>query len=200
MGHACSILTFEKGETKEKIQAECDEWGSWNCDPGERGGCWGGLGGPVRFTSQVYETYEEAEKYLDTTFGNYRQTAVRYKKYPKPAKDPKEVTDLERRIKEYTARIADIDAPHYKGVKQATVKCKKCGSSLATEYCGKTYYNSCPVCRTDLRPQTLLDRRAKYAGTVEDLRARLLEAKKNQDKKSGKQPTLCWAVACEVHC
>lgn len=199
MGHACSILTFKETESKKNIQAECDEWGNYNCDPQERGGCFGGLQSPINFTSLVFEDRDAAEEYLNKTFGKYRQTAVRFKKYP-GIEPSAEMKDLERRIGEYQKRIAELDKPHYAGVKQATVKCKTCGSSLATAFCGSSYRNYCPVCRADLRPASTLEKREKYSETLKDLSARLKKAERENERKSKKAPEMYWAVACEVHC
>ena len=196
--HACDILTFDTDD-KNKIQEECDTWGDYNCDPYERGGRHGGLGSNVRFTDRIFDTYEEAVDYLDKTFGDYKQTAVRYRKYPK--KDfSKTVKDIERRIKEYCERIKKLEMPHYEGVTAKTVKCKKCGSSLATEYCGKSWGNICPICRADMRPQSSLDKLNKYKETIKDLQKKLREEQKKELLKMKAKSKLCWAVAVEVHC
>lgn len=134
MGHAIQILTFDEKMDKKKIQARCDEWGDRNCSLEERGcydgklgeftsGRFGGLGSSVKFTDRLFDNYEDAEEYLMTTTGWYRQTAVRYKSYPK-VKPNKAISDLESRIMEYRRKIEVLNQPHYMGVKQATVKCK----------------------------------------------------------------------------
>ena len=199
MGHAVSILTFDAKENRKSIQAECDEWGNENCDARERGGHWGGLGFPIQFKDRIFDSYEEAEEYLMGAAGNYDQIAVKYKVYPK-TKPNRTIKDLEDRIAEYRRKIETLNQPHYMGVKQATVKCKACGSSIATQFCGKTFRNNCPVCRAELRPQSTLDRLKKYEDTVKDLEKRLKDEKKKQDKKNESKVTYHWAVCCEVHC
>lgn len=199
MGHAVEMLTFPAEMNRNRIQAECDEWGSANCDPRERGGYHGGLGSKIDFKDRLFDNYDAAYEYLESTIGNYRQIAVKYLVYP-PMKPSKTAEDLDRRITEYRKRINALDAPHYKGVKQATVKCKCCGSSLATKFCGDTYRNNCSVCRADLRPQSTLDKIANYKATVKDLEKKLKAEVDKQNMKNRKSAKVHWMVCCEVHC
>ena len=77
MGHICSILVFSEKLQKKTIESRCFAWQRDNCDRQE---C--GARGPrlcVRFTNLLFDTYDEAEKYLFGTFGDYDQTAVQYK-------------------------------------------------------------------------------------------------------------------------
>lgn len=201
MGHARTILTFEPNDSQQKIQQKCDAWGNANADIEERGYTMGGLGSPINFTRQIFENQEQAEKYLDSTFGNYRQIAVRFKR-PKGRVNTqtKKIEDLHRRIGEYQQRIAELNKPHFQGVKSATIKCKNCQSSLATAYCGKSYSNNCPVCGVDLRPVTDLEKLQKYTQTYKQLCKQLNEERnKLVSKEMEKGYDLCWAVACEVH-
>lgn len=203
MGHACEVLTFRPKDTKQEIEAICDTWGDHNCDLEERGwnmGC--GLGTPIRWKSDIYESEAAAREYLDSTFGNYRQTAVRFKKPKKmPNLNSSKIEDLKRRIKEYEDRATALNKPHYAGVKSASVKCKSCGAVLPTAYCGKSYNNNCPVCRADLRPASTLEKEASYKDTIKKLKRELdVEYKKEHAKAVRAGYDLCWAVACEVHC
>jgi len=198
MGHACEILTFPVSMSREKISKECGRWATCNCDLEERGGC-GYDSLDVKFTYETFDTYDEAEKYLEGTFGNYREIAVKYKKYPK-VQPSKAITDLERRIEEYSKRCNELNKPHYANVTQKTVKCKICGSSLATEYCGQTYRNICPVCRADLRPDSILKKIDSYEATIIDLKKKLKDEEKKQNQKNAAKAEMFWAVACEVHC
>lgn len=198
MGHIVNILTFDISTPKDAIQQECDEWGDYNCDPEERGGCYGGLESPIRFTDKTFASFEEARDYLYSTVGSYLQIAVKYKVYPE-VKASKTMSDLTARIAEYNRKVAVLNQPHYKGVKQATVKCKACGSSLATRFCGDTYSNACPVCRADLRPQSTLDKLNKYKSTIKDLEKKLKAETARQNQKNESKAKYFWAVCCEVH-
>ena len=201
MGHECSILKFPTSMSREEIQARCDKWGDANSDWEERGYRCGGLGFQVRFQSDIFETEEEAENYLNKTFGNYRQTAVMFKRSKKEGSlTSKTLEDLMRRKKEYTKRISDLDKPHYASVKQVTVKCKNCGSSLATKYCEKGYGNYCPVCHTDLRPDSIISKGIAYRSTLLELNDKIrAEEKRLKKKAQAAGYDTYWAVACEVH-
>lgn len=76
MGHACSILMFPVSMTKDEIQEECYEWQKYNADLDE---C--GPQGPrerIYWTSRKFSDRKSAEEYLNGTFGDYDQTAVRF--------------------------------------------------------------------------------------------------------------------------
>lgn len=221
MGHACEILTFrEKDYTKKQIQAECDDWGSYNADAYERGYFNGGLGCNVRFTDKVFNSEAEAEEYLEGTFGNYSEMAVRYK-VPKRQVAPvdrtkyfnsKALLDLKRRVSEYEERLRALAQPHYANVTVQTIKCKTCGAVLPTKYCGTAYENNCPFCKSDLRPATVREKEAKYVTTYYELKEKykVLESEAQAkyekacavERKKAMQGgyDMYWAVACEVHC
>ena len=198
MGHICECLSFSTKTSRNIIQAKCDDWGNYNCDLEERGGSLYGLGSAIRFTDRVYDSREDAERYLNSTFGNYNQTAVRYKAYPK-SKPTKAMLSIQQRIDAYTVRIAELEKPHYTNVQSSTVRCKHCGSSLATAYCGKSWNNKCPICGTDLRPKSTLDKLAKYQAEARDLRQQLKGEEKKLNAKQEKKAEMYWLVACEVH-
>ena len=194
MGHACQILTFET-DNKKLIQNRCDEWGDHNCDLEERG--WhmgGGLGSSINFTNRIFDCLEDAEKYLEGTFGDYRQTAVQYRKSDNKSKALAALK--EKRQTEYKKYCELSQKPHYKGVKSKYIKCKTCGSSLATEYCGKTWYNTCPICRDNLLPKNILEKIEKAENNLKVMDEKI----KEEERKINKNGKLCWAVACEVHC
>lgn len=191
------MLSFPITKDRKKIQSECDEWGSANRDWLEGGS--GGLPYAIKFTDKMFEDYDDAYDYLEKNTGNYKELAVKYKQYPRVTPS-KTMADTKRRIDEYANRLVELNKPHYKGVKQATVKCKHCGSSIATKYCGNTWVNNCPVCKTDLRPQSTLDKIKKYNATLSELRKKLREEEKKQNKKLAAKAEIFWLVCCEVHC
>ena len=200
MSHACQILTFDVDMDKDAIQQHCDEWANSHCDPYEHGGAFCGLPTMIQFMrGKVYDNLEDARDFLNQSFGSYKELAVRYMEYP-AARETKAMSDLSRREMEYVERIAALDKPHYAGVKQGSVKCRECGSVLATRYCGVTYQNNCPVCRKDLRPASMQERRASYEQKMRELQAKYRAAKREQEKKAKSKGKVKWAVACEVHC
>lgn len=77
MGHACAILEFTSRKSEKTIEKECMQWQRYNSDPYE---C--GPDGPrfkVRFTNRLFADRKSAYDYLNGTFGNYDQTAVKFK-------------------------------------------------------------------------------------------------------------------------
>lgn len=182
--------------SKSAISAECDEWADCNRDRGEGGS---GLPFGVRFTNKLFKHYDEARDYLEGIRESYHETAVRYLEYPKsePTASMKAVL---KQQEDYRKRLSALNEPHYRGVKQATVKCKRCGSSLATAYCGKTYMNQCPVCGIDLRPESVLLKKQEYTKKLSSLEQRYNEEEKRQNEKNKKAAKEYWAVYCEVHC
>lgn len=196
MGHACQILTFSTSNKKE-IEAECNEWADRNCDPLEGGH--GGLPNHIDYTNKVFNSFKEAREYLFETFGNYDEKAVRYKVYPDIA-PTKAMTELKARIGEWDRKYRELsDNVHYQGVSSKTISCKKCQASLPTSYCGHTYKNYCPVCNSDLRPASTLERIETYRKNRDDLQKRYDEEERKQQTKLENMAKLYWAVACEVH-
>lgn len=198
MGHACNIMTFDSSMSKKDIQKKCDLWANRNCDLEERG--WDldrGLD-PIRFTSKVFDDYESACEYLKGTFGHYDQTAVQYKVYP-TAPMSKRYNELSERLVKAKARLWDLEGPHYKGVSIGTVKCKSCGSSLATAYCGKSWNNHCPICRSDVRPESKLEKIRKCKKSILEMESAIRDEEKKAQMKVASKAKLFWAVACEVH-
>ena len=203
MGHCCQVLTFEPTATKAQIIAECNEWGNANSNYHECGGH-GGLGGQIRFTDKIFDTEDDATEYLDHTFGDYRLTAVRFKRslMTKTAKPTQKLLAARKKVQELESRYSMLSRkPHYAGVSSKTVGCKKCGSALATAYCGRSYVNNCPVCGADLRPPSTLEIIERTKVNLAQARKELQALEKSfAQKQSGGKYALCWAVACEVHC
>jgi len=199
MGHACEILTFKENTNKKTIATECTRWGDMNVDPYEHGGECDCGGISPYYTNRMFDTYEEAEKYLESTFGNYRQTAVRYKAPVKPYKRSKTAEKLYEKYKKYNAELNELaNKLYYKDSKCKTVRCKHCGATLPTEYCGKSYRNCCPVCNKDLRPQTVINKIHSLNDKKNETNKKLTECEKAEKAKMKQE--IYWAVACEVHC
>ena len=199
MGHECRVLTFDAKATKEQIRKRCDAWAADHVDRRETSRTT--LVNPIQFTSQIFESEGEAEQFLNTTFGDYRMLAVRFKrptgKVPQPTQ---RLMAVRKRVQDITARLQKYQKPHYAGVKSKTIGCKNCGSALATAYCGKTYGNNCPVCRADLRPPSTLDEIEIAQKQLKAAQKELIQLEREfQAKQTSRGYDLCWAVACEVH-
>ena len=77
MGHDCRIIHFNPNTCQDSIQQYCYDWQRAHADLEE---C--GYDGPrlsVSWTKKQFQTKDEADEYLEDTFGGYDQTAVQYK-------------------------------------------------------------------------------------------------------------------------
>ncbi len=203
MGHAFEILTFSENTPKSTIIAECNSWASYNVDRYESDPS-DGLPYPVNFTDMVFDSYKDAEAYLNThSLRDYKELAVKFKAPKKNAvKTSKPIMDKRAKITKYQDLYRQLDNKvHYAGVKSKTIKCRNCAAILPTLYIKKTFTNKCPVCRSDLRPATVTDKLNKYMQEIKKLNAELKELEALEEKKAiSKGFEYKWAVACEVHC
>lgn len=110
---------------------------------------------------------------------------------------------MERRIKEYKERVDTLNEPYYANAKSAKITCKKCTSSIATAYCGRPfcYTNKCPVCGSELRPESVVEKLNKYKDTICILQKQLKEEYKKVNEKLAKtSKEEKWLVMAQVHC
>lgn len=137
MGHCCSILTFDGATSKAEMQAELNDWIYNNYDRLE-GPCpsfainWSREG-------KIFDGYKAAEDYLDGTFGNYDQYAVKYHPEAK-SEPPAAYVKLMDRCRREAGKLgsAVYAAYHYlDGISSAYITCKECGSKLNRELMAK---------------------------------------------------------------
>lgn len=196
MSHNIHHSVYPENVKKERVQAEWDEYAAredW------QEGC-SGLASNIQWKSRI--CYDEAEAYaylekIDS--GWYDQLAVRFYDYPK-LKPSKTSDTLKERMERLTSRYHELqDAIHYKGVKSQLVTCRECGSKIATKYIGVKVNNICPVCHSDMRPESILEliEKAKQNASKakKDYEA---EVKKLQEKQK-KKAVLKWLVKIEYH-
>lgn len=75
--HVCRVIHFKPDVSKESIQQFCYDWQQAHSDPGECGSA-----GPmcrISWTTKFFSTKDEADAFLERSFGYYEQTAVQYK-------------------------------------------------------------------------------------------------------------------------
>lgn len=191
MSHNIHHATYPENVNKAKVQHEWDEYArheDW------QEGC-SGLGQNIRWLNPICESEEKAYEFLgNNDRGWYDQLAVRYKEYPR-AKPTKEVDDLKRRLKEGRERITKInEQAAIQNRTSAKIGCPKCESQLALKYLrGQT----CPLCGTDLRSPTNLDRLNKARQNVRDLEEKLKAAEEKEARKL--KPEIRWLVKIEYH-
>ena len=199
MGHTRDVLTFPLKISEQEINAVVSDWNYNHMD-------WKEAGYPHRENysvktiyerNRIFDSFDDAVEYVKykADWGGY---AVKYREYPE-FKPTKAMQDLQKRIFEYRKRIDALNKPHYKGVKQATIKCKRCGASLPTSYCGKTWFNDCPICRAELRPQSVLDKQKNYRNTLKDLEKRYNTEVKKINEKNEAKAEIKWCVGVDAH-
>lgn len=140
-----------------------------------------------------YESYEKAEeaiKMLDR--GWYDDHAVRYYDYSKAEKTAK-MAEYEAKVAELVEGLRKYKREHSVHTFQAKhLGCPNCGSRL-----NKDYFTGecCPLCRTDLRGKTTLDKIKWYEAKIADYRARIEAEKMKQKKKA----VIKWLIKYEYH-
>lgn len=177
----------------------CDGWADEHADPMEHVAN-SGLSAKISFRDDLtFDNFEKAKEFLESIPDSYHATAVKYYDFKEPLEN-KNTQELSRRIAEYKERVDKIETTaHFANIKSQFIKCKNCGSTIATAYCGKSWRNNCPVCRNDMRPVTELNKLEKYKETINELKEKLtIETEKLQAKQK-KNAIIKWAVHCEVH-
>lgn len=155
-----------------------------------------GDGYSSRFTwhdnTKPFESYDEAMAFIKSVDkGWYDDHAVRFKDYsgvtsPKIAEYEKKIAELEESRKAYILEhsVHNLSAKH--------IGCPKCGSKLNKEF---LVGEICPLCKTDLRSKTTLDKLRWYADKANDYNKRIAEEQRKQSKKA----KIKWLVKFEYH-
>lgn len=149
----------------------------------------------VRFpTDKIFENREAAEQYINSIDkGWYDGIAVKYLDFS-DVKDSSKTKDLQEKINEVAAKKKEYVAAHsVKAQKAAYIGCPECGSKLNKE---RLRGESCPLCSTDLRAASTLERIASFDNRINEYRKKI-KAEKEKDKKKAK---VMWLVKWEYHC
>lgn len=155
----------------------------------------GGLPSAIRWLDAVCESYEDAEEYIKAhDKGWYDQLAVKYKEYP-TTKETQTQKELEERcIKLEDMRNEYIKEHSIKNRKSEFIGCPNCGSKIKVSFLRTEY---CPVCKTDLRPKSTIDKIKKYD---ERIKAAYKQLDENRRKSAMKyKPKIRWLVKIEYH-
>lgn len=193
MGHYISLDVFSMKESKERIYAELDEVAEQNSDDGS------GLIKPIRwFDKDIQNSYEEAEAFIEKhDSGWYDQLAVPFYQVRPEDLTTKKTTDLNRRIVDLENLYREKNSKiHYAKVKSKTVSCKTCESKIAVAYLRS---NACPVCRAELRPESVMKDLANKQAKLTELKKQLKDEEKRLAAKSIKNAKLMWLVKTEFH-
>lgn len=148
------------------------------------------------------EAYDYVKRNL---FGDYEQVAVPFLRTEKAEEQVKGHPRLEaayRKVKEALQKSHDArnewfhlnENFHFEDAKSAYIECRHCGSKISKKYLRTNY---CPVCNSDMRPQSLLDRISAKKKKADDLekKASSMEKELNKKLKSEKM----WLVKIEYH-
>ena len=152
MGHM--ISGFYTSKTKEGAAQQLLSWSEDNYDRQETSH---GLDGVV-WKNHICDSPEEAETYLkqfiDEVYWQNMGVGVAFrcaKKMPKPTQQyQKAVEALQKNQMKLQQSQSTI---HYRNTKQKTVSCRHCGYRFNV---AELFNNYCPVCRKDMRPETIL--------------------------------------------
>lgn len=187
--HNIEYYEYDENIKRDWVQAKLDDYVAhedW------QEGCTG-LGKPIRWLEHVgiCADREEAESVIEDHDRKwYDQLAVRFYQPQRTFKDAK-MQEYERKtIAAFDAYRAEDDVWAH-GIKAEFVGCKKCGSKLKRLYI-KT--NRCPVCGTDLRPESTLK-------AVQSAKSRWIKAQaaENKYRSDHAKKTVRWLVKIEYH-
>jgi DNA repair exonuclease SbcCD ATPase subunit len=148
----------------------------------------------VKFVShRICDNEERAREYIGAIDGGwYGGFAVKFYDFSK-VKNTKKIDELEEKIKDTVVKKKDfINAHHVKGFKASYIGCSKCGSKISKEY---LQGDCCPVCRTDLRAASVLERIESFDKRIEEYKAKIEQEKKKQKDKA----EIKWLVKFEYH-
>jgi predicted Zn-ribbon and HTH transcriptional regulator len=191
MSHNIQYFTYKEDVNRKRVQAELDNYVAHE-DWEE--GCTG-LYSPIRWIEHcgVLNSYDEALEYIKRhDKGWYDCLAVRYKE--SVVRGSAALRTAQERLEVAEKKWRDLDSKlHYADVKSDFIGCRNCGSKVSRKYLKS---NRCPVCNSDMRPQSTLDTLARYKANLDKQRALVAEEKKKSASKNGK--TL-WLVKIEYH-
>lgn len=144
-------------------------------------------------TSNVFETYEAAQNYIESIdkdfYGGY---AVKFYDFSK-VKNTKKIDELEAKIRDTHTKRNEYEKVHsVKNQKAAFIGCSKCGSKLSREMLRS---EKCPLCYTDLRANTTLERLSSFDSRVKEYRKKIDEERIKEKKKA----EIKWLVKYEYH-
>lgn len=189
MSHNIEFRAYAENVNREEVRTSLNQYVA-HTDWQE--GC-SGLYNGIRWLDSVpvRQDYETAKQYIeDHDRRDYDNLAVRYYEYtPKQSAKRKE---LEMKVRDaYNEYVERERAVWASTVTAQFVTCKGCGSKLSRIHIRE---NRCPVCRTDLRPETQLKRVAAAKAKWEKAQQVQKDyAKAHSDKK------IMWLVKFEYH-
>lgn len=141
-------------------------------------------------TARIFDDYEAAEEYIRTVDnGWYDGIAV---KFYSGTKDSAKITEYREKIEDVKLKKEEFVRAHsVKAQKAAYIGCTSCGSKLNKE---KLKGERCPLCGTDLRAPSTIERIDSFDRRLKELNEKIA----NEQRK--KNATIKWLVKFEYHC
>lgn len=128
----------------------------------------------------VFKSYEAAQEYSDEIYGIWARKyniCLPFKDISE-VKKTKKISELEERIYQtYGKRDAYIKSHHVRDFKAEYIGCRCCGSKINKQY---LWDNHCPVCKSELRSETVIKTIHAYDKKIAELEKRLQEEKSKQ--------------------
>ena len=191
--HNYKRMEFNVKDSKNDIYKECEAFARRDGD--------GLFVKNINFYDEVMNSYNEADSFLDKHHKEYSCEAVKYKETPYISESVleknykyKALSDkYNETLKKYISLKNNI---YYKDVKSAFVSCKKCGSKFNTKL---IYFNKCPLCENDLRPETALNKLKMLKENIDKLRGAMNEVRDDIIKKLNYEIKEKWLVLIEYH-
>ena len=151
--------------------------------------------GKITFHDNIIcDSEEEAiEKIKQLDNGWYDDHAVLYRDYDNVKPTAAMIKINEKKKTLFEQKKVYISSHLVKDQKADFIGCKSCGSKIARKYMNSS--NKCPVCFTDMRSKTVLDKIEWYDKKREELDSKYKELQKAQKDKA----ELCWCVKIEYH-
>ena len=206
MGHYVTVRSYNydngSEKTKKLIEAELNEFATYNGDYHS------GLDKKIQWTSREFESFDDAQEWLENHEGFYWQGAAKYKHYAsisnaKSERLQKKIDELNQKLAKTKADMMSyVEKNNVKNRKSVYVGCPNCGSKLHKDYIPiQMYSQNCPLCHTDLFSETVKKRILSYKTQINDLEKQITETKKDKEKaKNSGKFTWMWAVKIEFHC
>lgn len=159
-----------------------------------------GLPQHLRWLDDVppFATENEAQDFIEEKYGDkdrYACVAVRFYKADQEAlKADKQYTELLAKKTALREKHSSLsNAVYVKTLKSKFVTCKECGCGIPT---ARWFYNYCPVCRSDLRPESLKKSIANVWQKISQLDEQISERQGVIAKKGGK---IYWLIRFAYH-
>lgn len=198
MGHAINYAVYERNVSRKAVLAEIQEevmhedWqeGGWYPDSQLK---W--------HEDHVFETREDAERFLERYEGEYDDHAVLFRNTDRiTLKKSAEETKLEERLNRLKAELSAIEGgAAISNRKSAFIGCPSCGSKLERVGLYRKFGNVCPICSTDLRSKTDRNRVAAKKKGIREIEKRLEQKRYEMKVKASRSAPICWLVKYEYH-